>query len=95
MNLWIRSQDRIILSKVDAMQIKERQNRNYKYGDLDKANEYSIHNGFIEIGIYATKERALEVLDEIQNKISEYKMVDIGYHSEFICNNIVYEMPEE
>lgn len=55
MDLWIRSQDRRILSKVSYLQ---EHFGNGKYGVYDEA---------IPMGYYETEERALEVLDEIQN----------------------------
>jgi hypothetical protein len=94
MNLWIRSQDKSSIVKVDNLYVSV---GNYICYYVEKGKEVpdTYYRPSGELGRYETKERALEVLDEIQNKISEYQMVDIGYHSEFICNNIVYEMPEE
>ena len=60
MELWIRSQDKLKLVKV-----------NYVYVIENKINSFSIYGETIDsgpiIGTYKTKERALEVLDEIQN----------------------------
>ena len=94
MELWIRSQDRECLMKVDR---------------VDYDNSATLHrilaNGYkVFIGKYPTKERALEVLDEIQNKIRpEYMLRSInrpdepsqyeGYYEE--KPTIIYEMPEE
>lgn len=74
MKLWIRSQDKEKLLKCDDITIKNHRydtmdeygNRciNYKgyeiVGYFDKNTEYET------LGTYKTKERALEVLDEIQ-----------------------------
>lgn len=61
MNLWIRSQGDSRLSKIEWVNIAE--------FNIDGLKGYSIYcnNGWI--GEYKTKERALEVLDEIQNLI--------------------------
>ena len=54
MELWIRNQDREVLTKVDDIHIGE---YNGIYTDTHK----------ICLGTYETRKRALEVLDEIQN----------------------------
>ena len=54
MELWIRSQDKRSLKKVDTIEIYEQDNGCCRINDF---------------GFYETKERALSVLDEIQSKI--------------------------
>jgi len=56
MELWVRSQDRALLRKPEQLGVVE-------------GNEYWYisENLLINYGHYATKERAFEVLDEIQN----------------------------
>ena len=56
MELWIRSQDRTILRKVNTIGIVEGRD----FWSIDE-------NLTVSFGKYKTKERALEVLDEIQN----------------------------
>ena len=68
MDLWVRSQDKLVLSKVDKLIV----------------NGYDIFNQDQVIGTYSTYERALEVLDEIQ-EILETRIV----------SQMVYEMPKE
>ena len=88
MELWIRSQDREKLVKCDDIVIRkllfdETAKKKYDYsivGYFDKETEYEI------LGFYKTKERALEVLDEIQTEISNY----VGTMAQ-----IVYEIPLE
>ena len=61
MELWIRSQDKERLLKTTSLCI-EIQN------DVDpKLHTFKIFANGIKVGNYKTKERALEVLDEIQN----------------------------
>ena len=55
MELWIRSQDKTSLEKVDSIEIYEQDNGCCRINDF---------------GFYETKERALEVLDEIQHLLS-------------------------
>lgn len=95
MELWIRSQDKMKLVKVNFVYIRESDNHFTIYGE-------TIDSGPI-IGTYKTKERALEVLDEIQETICldkfNYEDTDkicyqdcYRYKSDIIA---VYELPEE
>ena len=56
MELWVRSQDRTFLRKVNTIGIVEGRD----FWSIDE-------NLTVSFGKYKTKERALEVLDEIQN----------------------------
>lgn len=60
MELWIRSQSKLGLYKVDEVYIDKRD-----FGNND-IQHYIMTNG-VTLGIYTTKERALEVLNSIQN----------------------------
>ena len=62
MDLWIRSQDKTNLIKVDRLDVSE---------NKIEANLNFYYNGcnYVVLGEYATKERALEVLDEIHGCI--------------------------
>lgn len=78
MDLWIRSQDREKIVKCcDDI---------YYYYD-DETKEHCIGTYMHEIGVYKAKERALEVLDEIQYLLQN------AYTGN--SNRIVYEMPKE
>lgn len=93
MELWIRSQDRLLLANV----------KNFYIVDSDSEERVVIcgytsddFNDF-DLGSYNTKERALEVLDEIQHKIN---LINLGHDfgSPMIdLNNptYIYEMPKE
>lgn len=63
MELWIRSQNRECLLKTDIVMLEEiEENKEYWiYAGHEKYEPYAV------FGIYYTKERALEILDEIQN----------------------------
>lgn len=63
MNLLIRSQDKMDLFKIDRLKIREHTFEN------GKKEYFILNNNSISdvVGVYKTKERALEVLDEIQN----------------------------
>lgn len=99
MELWIRSQCKEILLKVDRIGIEE-YNNGYgivTYERIGTKKEFGI-------GLYKTKERALEVLDEIQSFMKpKYmakeietpitnKKIDVEV---FPYGTIVYEMPKE
>lgn len=65
MELWIRSQDKRVLTKSCDLVIEE-----YSPNFVD-VRTYT-HEGFsFKLGEYKTKERALEILDEIQSKINQ------------------------
>lgn len=59
MDLWVRSQDKEKLCKIHDLCVRENQNENNE-------TNYVIQDIYT-MGIYKTKERALEVLDEIQD----------------------------
>ena len=101
MELWIRSQDRENLLKVEKIFYfntcpeMESTGRNVI---LNK--EWIGEKNCIELGEYKTKERALEVLDEIQENIVKQGQVIILTDERGIPNgskffSYVYEMPKE
>lgn len=85
MELWIRSQYGSLLEKAEAIKI----------ANYDGTISIVINNDYV-FGKYKTKERAIEVLDEIQ----EAKLGNFHYR----CNSnvkvsskedtIIYQMPE-
>ena len=79
MELWIRSQDKMKLVKVNYCYIMDRQDHFTIIGE-------TIDSGPI-VGTYATKERALEVLDEIQNLMRSLTVSNLKI--------IQYDMPNE
>lgn len=98
MDLWIRTQDRMRLVKPRRLAIKQ-ETKNWG-GDW---YIYESQNS-LRYGTYATKERALEVLDDIQDILkpklhhisdkdlegNDIKVLGIEY-----VNSIIYEMPKE
>lgn len=77
MELWVRSQDKRILQKVDNIFL----DANYENKRISTYDGESI-----ELGTYKTKERAIEVLNEIQNYILLPNTDNSAY---------IYEMPKE
>ena len=82
MKLWIRSQDKTILTPIsEKLQI---------LANIDIPQEqYIVMYNREELGNYNSKERALEVLDEIQELlITYYQSIDYQIVP-------IYEMPKE
>ena len=77
MELWIRSQDKTFLRKVNTIGIVEGRD----FWSIDE-------NLTVSFGKYKTKERAIEVLDEIQKLLKTAELNDD-------INVIVYQMPEK
>ena len=80
MNLWVRSQDKMNLVKVRQISVNYQDNKqiiaNYMPELYENSGEY-----YEILGTYKTKERALEVLDEIQN-ILKPTIITTGYECE-------------
>ena len=111
MELWIRSQNH---SKVRKLLVNV---KNISYLEIDDINannhviifkdinmeENELENYNCLLGAYATEERALEVLDEIQNKIKYMgQTLEVGTMTDerliphqFNYVDNVYEMPKE
>lgn len=89
MDLWIRSQDREKLCEI----------KNIRYMDMSEDYEAETHSLWNDnlgiLGVYKTKDRALEVLDEIQELLEPVHITDISKKEGIIGANILYEMPEE
>lgn len=87
MELWIRSQDKTTLI------------RSYEIYISEQSNTYLIRAKSTShiLGSYSTVERALEVLDEIQNKINLINLGhDFGSPMIDLKNpTYIYQMPKE
>ena len=91
MNLWIRSQNKELLMQVKYLHInayaeKDKDVRIYSYGNDDFS---------YLLGTYKTKERALEILDEIQELLESVHITDISKKEGIVGANIFYEMLKE
>ena len=91
MELWIRSSQRKNLIQCKALAILEGKD---VYANDKKCHEYDKYiicelwnNGVTPLGTYKTKERALEVLDEIQKMFYN--------NQKYINDVVVYQMPED
>ena len=87
MELWIRSQDKTQLAQITGLLLNDNEIRGFT----------NYHQNYYELGTYKTKERALEVLDEIQ----EAKLGIFYYRCPSNVkvsgkeDTIIYEMPKE
>ena len=95
MELWIRTQNRMRLFKISLdvsilpVHNKEEEIKHYMIGCNDYEMDY-------ELGIYKTKERALEVLDEIQDELISASFMPNETNEVMTCGSArVYEMPKE
>ena len=89
MDLWIRSQDKEDLVNSP---LRVYYDKNYEEVHQLKANTY---DETICLGTYKTKERALEVLDEIQKlDINNNSNVEVVWYFSTLIK-ITYNMPEE
>ena len=89
MNLWVRSQDKKKKKKVTNIYL----DANY---ENKRISTYDGDN--IELGTYKTKERAIEVLDEIQDELISSDFMPIEKNEEVVltCGSArIYEMPED
>lgn len=85
MNLWIRSQDKENLIQPTRLFIA-----------FDKNIATWDGNIMIDLGNYETKERALEVLDEIQDELIGSDFMPMNENEIMTCGSArVYEMPKE
>ena len=80
MELWVRSQDRKHLMKCEAIMYEE---TGTGYGLRTFTKNYDFN-----IATYKTRERALEILDEIQKLL---KTAELNND----INTIFYQMPEK
>ena len=88
MDLWIRSQDKMALAKFDLLILEKIPENNDKY--------MFIADYYKNMGVYETKERALEVLDEIQNALELDEAFDYtGKVVVTATQSVIYNMPKE
>lgn len=88
MKLWIRSQDRTCLIKIKRVDY-----------DYTAGLHRILVNGYkVLVGEYETKERALEVLNGIQQRLIDLQTLEIApdfYKTTKRDLDCVYEMPKE
>lgn len=93
MDLWIRSQNKELLMKSSEFRYSQKKDE-YSLLAYDTAGVYRV------LGSYSSKERALRILDDMQNCLlkGSFAKIQNGLHEDLnlIPNPIfVYTMPEE
>ena len=89
MELWVRGQEKSLLKKVSEV----------LYEEMDEHSIVTFQGDDVMLlGIYKTKERCLEIIDEIQKLLihngsdnDKFAQMLSGIKNEFV----VYEMPQE
>ena len=100
MELWIRSQDKTTLMKVNRIGFER------NIDDEPTIYGYENYGNYERLGTYKTKERALEVLSDIHDRLAILETMRIMGVTEFnvqVWNKLVektqihtvYQMPEE
>lgn len=97
--MWVRSQDKEQLVELNRSVI-------YYYDDVECVHEILLHG--YSVGVYESKERALEVLGMIEDTLIARRMIDIYGNDSALFNGIskdnimktfnttaVFEMPEK
>ena len=82
--MWIRTQNKETLANADKLYIGKNNN---KY----TINFDTYIDGWYILGTYKSKERAIEVLDEIQTWIERYE----ANKNNLFSGHSVYQMPKE
>ena len=95
MELWIRSQDKKNLVKIRQISINYQNNKQIIANYMPELYENS--GGYYELlGTYKTKERAIEILDEIQDELIGSDFMPMDENEIMTCGSTkVYEMPLE
>lgn len=98
--MWVRSQDKEFLMKVDNI------NLGIDVDNNEPSRLFTFVGGAVTsftLGTYKSKERALEVLDDIENKIMMNKVIEIfsnlgdmaQANRENYTYTPIYQMPKE
>lgn len=93
MELWIRSQDKEILLPVDKPLIYD-----YSSSGVRRIVYKESASYITQVGAYKSRERILEILNEIEQRLLDLQTLEIAPNSyQTIKRNIncVYDMPQE
>lgn len=77
--MWIRSQDKNLLINANMF----------------NASESIVFTGYEELGKYRSGERAIEVLDMIEDRVMNGTKFDEIYSGERKTRDFVFQMPQE
>ena len=101
MNLWIRSTAKTNLLQARFLTIMEGKTfykkKEWEYKGYTICN-VALDGNYELLGTYKTKERAIEILDEIQDELISSDFIPIEKNEEVVltCGSArIYEMPED
>ena len=100
MGITIRHQDKMGLSEygvgADIFIYPSSRIIDGKRYEMEECAPYLIAVGGCNVGSYSTKEQALEVLDEIQNKINQLQYESVRFvTADALLEPAVYKMPPD
>ena len=78
--MWIRSQDKKILTEIH---------------DVEIDSGFKVWGSGSLIGEYSTQEKAIKVLDMIQEKIIERELMNFGLAKSFSYEHCAFQMPQD
>ena len=78
--MWIRSQDKKILTEIH---------------DVEIDSGFKAWGSGSLIGEYSTQEKAIKVLDMIQEKIIERELMNFGLAKRFSYEHCAFQMPQD
>ena len=78
--MWIRSQDKKILTEIH---------------DVEIDSGFKVWGNGSLIGEYSTQEKAIKVLDMIQEKIIERELMNFGLAKRFSYEHCAFQMPQD
>ena len=78
--MWIRSQDKKILTEIH---------------DVEIDSGFKVWGSGSLIGEYSTQEKAIKVLDMIQEKIIERELMNFGLVKRFSYEHCAFQMPQD
>ena len=95
MNLWIMSQDETILEKVERVKITKRELEEGTCYEIQGKLENTPIFAYETMGVYATEERAKEILKEIKAFIENNNTCIYCGTQNADTITTVYQMPQE
>ena len=78
--MWIRSQDKKILTEIH---------------DVEIDSGFKVWGSGSLIGEYSTQEKAIKVLNMIQEKIIERELMNFGLAKRFSYEHCAFQMPQD
>lgn len=88
MGIWIRSQDKTTLAYCTRLWINPN-------GSILNLPATGTEGCYDILGRYESKERALEILDDIQTQLISNTRMERGVNNDTIVQMFVYRMPKE